>query len=344
MGKLFVLITAAGFGCLSAYGAIDLKESKFTQVVNDVQVISTADNAKHAASVDGSFKMPDVLRTGASSRAELVAEDHTITRVGANTIFSFDAANRSINLQQGSLLFNSPKGNGGGSIHTAAATAAVLGTTIIVTTTTNGGFKLLTLEGKAKVKFLSGLSQEVKAGQLMFVLPGSLPGPILNFRLDSQTSGSKLVTGFNKPLQSISKVNAQISQQAKQIASGKAEDTGLLAGNSATAVFKALPAINIVEQLSAISPDASSGVSDIVKGDIKGAIAGSGSGTITAVGNGFLNPDGFLFTPSEFANTTDLTPGGKCDGCGRGHVERCHGKHHHFRPITRTAPHLPRRA
>ncbi len=161
--------------------AIDLKESKFTQVVNDVQIISTSDNAKHTASVDGIFKLPDVLRTGAASRAELVAEDRTITRVGANTIFSFDPANRSIDLDQGSLLFNSPKGKGGGSIHTAAATAAVLGTTIIVTTTTNGGFKVLTLEGTAKVKFDNGLTQQVHAGQLMFVLPGqrSRPGGVI---------------------------------------------------------------------------------------------------------------------------------------------------------------------
>ncbi len=234
MGKLFVTTIAGALGCLTALGAIDLKESKFTQVVNDVQIISTADNSKHAASVDGLFKMPDVLRTGPGSRAELVAADNTITRVGANTIFSFDAATRSIHLEQGSLLFNTPRGKGGGSIHTAAATAAVLGTTIIVVTTPSGGFKVLTLEGTAEVKFLSGLNRTIHAGQLIFVLPGSLPGPNLTFRLDQQVAGSRLVTGFHKPLPSRQKVNVQISRQAKQIASGKATDTGLLAGNAAS--------------------------------------------------------------------------------------------------------------
>ncbi len=257
MRKLFIFISTGCFSCFSIFGAIDLKESKFTQVVNDVQVISTTDNAKHAATVDGLFKMPDVLRTGPSSRAELVAGDNTITRVGANTVFSFDAANRTINLQQGSLLFNTPKGQGGGSIHTAAATAAVLGTTIIVTTTTNGGFKVLTLEGTAEVKFLTGLSQRLHAGQLIFVLPGSIPGPVVSFRLDQQVSGSKLVSGFSKTLPSLPKINAQITQQTKQIQSGQAQDTGVLAGNSTTST--SMQVINVVAENNA-SQDAILGI------------------------------------------------------------------------------------
>ncbi len=251
MKKLSVFITVATFGCLAAFGAIDLKESKFTQVVNDVQIISTTDNSKHSAAVDGLFKMPDVLRTGPGSRAELVAADNTITRVGANTIFSFDAANRSIHLDQGSLLFNSPKGKGGGNIHTAAATAAVLGTTIIVVSTPEGGFKVLTLEGTAEVQFLKGLKRRIQAGQLIFVLPGGLPGPILAFRLDQQVANSRLVTGFSKPLASLSKVNAQISQQAKQIASGRATDTGFLLGNSATSTTVQI--LNPIAQVNAVA-------------------------------------------------------------------------------------------
>ena len=43
--------------------------------------------------------MPDILKTGPQSRAELVAEDETVTRVGANTIFSFDPASRTIDLR-----------------------------------------------------------------------------------------------------------------------------------------------------------------------------------------------------------------------------------------------------
>src|ERR1019366_9653449 len=99
-------------GCLlTAFSssAMDLKQSKFTQIVNDVQIISGADKTAKAAALNDLFKVPDILRTGPNSRAELVAADQTITRVGANTIFSFEPANRTIDLQKGSLLFHSPK-------------------------------------------------------------------------------------------------------------------------------------------------------------------------------------------------------------------------------------------
>jgi hypothetical protein len=92
------------FTCLtvvSASRAVDFKQSKLTQVVNDVQIISAADQSKKAAAVNDIFTMPDILRTGAASRAELVADDQTVTRVGANTIFSFDPASRTIDLQAG---------------------------------------------------------------------------------------------------------------------------------------------------------------------------------------------------------------------------------------------------
>ena len=104
--------------------ALDLKQSKFTQVVNDVQIISAADKSAKSAALNDVFKMPDILRTGPNSRAELVAEDQTITRVGANTVFAFDPANRTIDLQKGSLLFHSPKGKGGGTVQTGSATAS----------------------------------------------------------------------------------------------------------------------------------------------------------------------------------------------------------------------------
>ncbi len=234
MKKLLALVFLLG-GFLSPVTspAADLKQSKFTQVVNDVGII-TADKSKKLVAVNDIFNMPDVLRTGVDSRAELVAADNTITRVGANTIFSFDQANRTVDLKQGSLLFHSPKGKGGGTIRTGSATASVLGTTIIVTATPSGGFKLLALEGTAEIKFLSGLSQKLQPGQMTFILPGGQRSPIIIFRLDEQTKGSQLVSGFEQPLPSLPKIEAEITKQLGQILNGEAEDTGLLVGDNAT--------------------------------------------------------------------------------------------------------------
>src|SRR5258708_5440135 len=130
--------------------AATLNRATITEVVKDVNVISGATKAQKTARVREIFNTPDVLRTGAESRAEMVADDQTMTRVGANTLFSFEPGQREIQLQRGSVLFHSPAGKGGGTIKTAAATAAVLGTTLIVVTTRDGGFKVLVLEGRGR--------------------------------------------------------------------------------------------------------------------------------------------------------------------------------------------------
>jgi hypothetical protein len=214
---------------------MDLKQSRVTQVVNDVQIISAGQQTQKPAVVNDLFSMPDVLRTGAASRAELVAQDQTVTRVGANTIFSFDPGNRTIDLQQGSLLFHTPHGQGGGTIHTGSATASVLGTTLIVTTTPNGGFKVLALEGEVEVKFLNGLKQKLDPGQMTFILPGANQlAPVVIFRLDELIQNSLLVKGFAQTLQSWPQILNAVEVQNKLLHSGRLTDTGLYAGNNAT--------------------------------------------------------------------------------------------------------------
>src|ERR1017187_400090 len=235
MKKLCVYSLCLGcvFAAFTSH-AIDLKQSKLTQVVNDVQIISAAAQKQKAATVNDLFAMPDILRTGSASRAELVAQDETVTRVGANTIFSFDPANRTIDLKQGSLLFHSPHGKGGGTIHTGSATASVLGTTVIVTTTLNGGFKVLVLEGEAEIRFLNGLHLTLTPGQMTFVLPGGGTSPVVVFRLDQETGGSLLVNGFNDPLPSWPKIKTEITRQLLLLLNNNVQDTDLIVGDNAT--------------------------------------------------------------------------------------------------------------
>lgn len=236
--KTFSCLTAIGMVltiAASTAGAIDLKESKVTQVVNDVEIISAADQKTKPAAVNDVFAIPDVLRTGKASRAELIAKDETVTRIGADTIFSFDPASRTINLKQGSLLFHSPHGKGGGTIHTGSATASVLGTTLIVTATPQGGMKVLDLEGTVEVNLSNKKKQKLSGGQMTFVLPGANQlAPVIVFRLDELVRNSLLVHGFGKPLPSIPLIQNQIDRQQKLIKSGRATDTGLLVGDSAT--------------------------------------------------------------------------------------------------------------
>src|SRR3954470_17516604 len=128
--RLLCLSRAAALLCVAAVPggfAASIEQSTITQVVKQVNVLEVATKRQKPARTSDVFRLPDVMRTGVDSRAEMVAPDETVTRVGANTVFSFSPAAREINLQKGSVLFSSPTGKGGGTIKTAAATASVLG-------------------------------------------------------------------------------------------------------------------------------------------------------------------------------------------------------------------------
>ena len=214
-----------------ALSAANIDRATLTEVVNNVSIIDRATRKSASAKVQQQFDAPNVLRTGSDSRAEMISADQTVTRVGQNTLFSFQPDSREINLDKGSILFQSPSGKGGGTIRTSAASAAVLGTTLIVTSTKNGGFKVLLLEGKGKVSGAGG-SRTLNAGQLVYALPGGRISNVFNFQLREQTGASKLVRGFKRPLPSMGKIAAAITAQEKEISSGRVQVTGLLASGS----------------------------------------------------------------------------------------------------------------
>ena len=212
--------------------AAPLNESTFTEVIKTVEVVAAADKSASPAKADELFKAPDLVRTGADSRAELTAPDQTVTRVGANTVFSFEPAGRNLNLEQGSVLFHPPKGMGGGTIKSGGVAAAVLGTTLIVSSTTGGGFKTILLEGKGRVTLASGKSVTLKAGQLVFVRPGGKAfSPVLDINLAKLVAGSELVNGFSHELTSLPLIQEAMAAQNSEIASGKIVDTGVPADN-----------------------------------------------------------------------------------------------------------------
>jgi hypothetical protein len=215
--SLALLLAAHGF-LTTGWTATDLRQATVKEVVNDVTIIPAHATLGQPAHINDLFKSPDLIRTGANSRAELLAADETVARVGANTIFSFEPVGRTINLQQGTILFNAPHGHGGGIIQTAAATAAVTGTTIIVCCTKNGGFKTIVLEGRCRISLPNGNRLDLTAGQLSFVLPGSrqFSAPI-NIDLGPLTQGCRLLHGFKADLGSQEKIQREVSHQSAHI-------------------------------------------------------------------------------------------------------------------------------
>jgi len=213
--------------CASAL-ASTLTESTFTEVVKDVNVVAASSKVAQPASVNELVKAPDLVRTGPQSRAELTAADQTVTRIGANTVFSFEPTGRDMNLEKGNVLFHSPAGKGGGTIRSGGAAAAVLGTTLIVSSTGTGGFKVILLEGKGTVTLPGGKAVTLRAGQLVLVLPGEKDfGPVLTINLGKLVSGSQLVNGFSTTLASMPLIQKAIDEQNQQLKKGRMQDTGL---------------------------------------------------------------------------------------------------------------------
>lgn len=205
-----------------AFAAAPLTESIFTEIVQDVNVVAAANQSVTPARKDARFKAPDLVRTGPASRVEMTASDQTITRIGANTVFTFESGERNLRLEKGSLLFSSPAGKGGGTIKYRGTAAAVLGTTLICTVLPDGSFKTLVLEGQGQVTLANGRSVTLNAGEMVIVRPdGNDFGPVEIFNLESLMSRLLLVTGFSHPLASRPLITAAMERQNAQIAAGK---------------------------------------------------------------------------------------------------------------------------
>ena len=218
--------------------AAELRESTLVQVVNEVK-IAPPQTAEKDAKANDLVRAPDKIRTGAKSRAELKAPDNTLTRIGQNTVFSFEQSGRVLNLEKGSILFHSPAGRGGGTIKSAGASAAVLGTTLIVASTADGGFKCILLEGKGRITLPNGRTQSLEAGNMIIVPAGSQSFSIVKIDLGKLFEGSQLVNGFATRLPSLSEIRNEIAKQRIAIISGDYQETGLLVRGVGT--FKSDP-------------------------------------------------------------------------------------------------------
>jgi hypothetical protein len=210
---------------VTAFAAGPLTESTFTEIIRQADVVAAAGQAVTPARTNEVFRVPDMVRTGPDSRLEMTAPDQTVTRVGANAVFTFDAGERSIRLFKGSILFHPPAGAGGGTVRHGGTAASVLGTTMICAVLSDGGFKVMVLEGEATVTLANGAPIDLKAGQMMIVPPdGDHFGPVVEVNLGQLVYHLLLVAGFSQPLSSMPLIAGAIRLQDAQIAAGTLND------------------------------------------------------------------------------------------------------------------------
>ena len=163
-----VLITLAPL----AYSG-PLQEAAINQIVNDVKVIDPAKGARTAA-VKDIIRDDLAVRTGIQSRTELLFQDDTLTRLRAETVFSFKAGTRDLNLDRGTMLLQVPKNHGGARIRTASVTASITGTTIMMEYLPEKSLKVVVLEGSLRLSPNGRLGGSVNIGTTTMPVTNSI--------------------------------------------------------------------------------------------------------------------------------------------------------------------------
>ena len=147
IGAGSILLCVLAFVSLSAgVSAAEFQAARVTQIINDVKLLP-GQAAARAAIVNDSVGAGTAVRTGTDSRTELTFSDLTITRLGANTIFSFNEGARQVDLGSGAVLVQVPRNGAEVKVRTAAVTAAITGGTALFESHKGLPTKLLMLEG-----------------------------------------------------------------------------------------------------------------------------------------------------------------------------------------------------
>ncbi len=211
-GSLFPRVVA-GAVLLCVFGAA-AEAAQVTRAIRNVQVLP-AQGAASAAKAGTPVPDGAALRTGPDARAELTFSDRTVTRLGGKTILRVKASARDLHLEEGAVLFHAPRQARGARIATGTITAAITGTTGLVERFGTAYFKLLVLEGTARV-FVPKLGESVlvTAGQMLISKPDArvLPEPV-HFNIEHLYRTSLLTRREFAPLPSHDAILQAIRKQ-----------------------------------------------------------------------------------------------------------------------------------
>jgi hypothetical protein len=227
--------------------ASPLTSAEVTKIINRVSVIEPAKGDRPAV-VRDVIKDDRGLQTAARSRSELLFQDNTLTRIGAETFFSFKTGTRDMTLERGSMLLQVPKGLGGAKIHTAAVTAAITGTTIMMEYSPKQYLKVLVLEGSLRLSRNRSFGDSVvlHPGKMVIMRPDAkkIPAPIdVDLAQIVRTSTLVNFPGSNI-LPSMPLIQAAINDQAKELAKGTLVPTNLVIGHGTTMVLASSDQLN----------------------------------------------------------------------------------------------------
>lgn len=217
----FLFIAAFVIGLTHFAIAAQKKEGRVTELVREVNLLASRAAARPAV-LNDSVQEGTAVRTGNDSRAEITFGDQSLTRLGANTVFSFGQGAHTYDLGSGAILMYAPQKAGEVRIHASAATAAVTGFTVMLEHHPKGLNKFIVLHGHGKVSFdgLRGEPCRLHDGQMIVwpQHPRTCP-TVYNIDLSKLLRG-KLVKGFKRPLPELAIILDEIKNQESEPPSG----------------------------------------------------------------------------------------------------------------------------
>lgn len=177
-----------------------LTRAEIYKLVNKAQLAPKGKSPRPAKLKDTLVPL-DALQTAQQSLAELLFNEGSLARLGANTIFRFVPGTRSFQLQHGKLLAMIPPGQGSTTFLTPEAIAIVRGTALLVRhdatqQITTVGVLTNSLVGPVLVTNRQGQNLvRLQAGQQVAVTKGVV-GTVEDFSLPALYESCDLTTGL----------------------------------------------------------------------------------------------------------------------------------------------------
>ena len=182
--------------------------------MKDVKLVPVQGSMR-AATVNDRVAQGSVVRTGVDSRAEITFGAGGVVRLGGKTALRSREESRHLQLEEGAVLFQVPKGLVGAKITTAGINIETAGTTGLIERYGGAYVKILVLEGTARVYLNQvGESVLVTPGQMLITKPraATLPEPV-HFEIAQLVKTSLLMTTDFAPLASRGRIEAEIRKQ-----------------------------------------------------------------------------------------------------------------------------------
>src|SRR4029453_2929511 len=209
IGPFCVCLFFVGTGPIGT--AAQIQQAHVSQIIQDVRLLE-AQGAPRPAAVNDTVTQQMGVRTGVESRAELTFSDLTITRLGANTIFSFKRGARELDLTSGAVLLEVPPDKAPVKVSTSGVTAAVSGGTALLAT--GPPTKFMVLEGIGTF-YPAGHPEKavtVHGGEMMMMTAdGRMPKPE-QFDVKLVVKTSRLIKDF-PPLENLPLILAVVDLQ-----------------------------------------------------------------------------------------------------------------------------------